>query len=242
MSICITTIAKEGIIMAADSRTTYFNTSREPFYKDTSNKLFLTSNNIGILTAGDAFVNSERISVFIESFITEQLEPDETVERTAQLLLEYFRNMDPNLKTEFHIAGYQQDSQSHSRYLYKVIINDNKCELININNINGCIHMGVREPINRLMQKATVEINELSRVDYTKPQITYDTFTLQDALDFSMFAIRTTIDYVSFLDRNKTVGGPIDILLIKPESAEWLQKKTLTVKEQEKSVHIELIQ
>lgn len=51
--------------------------------------------------------------------------------------------------------------------------------------------------------------------------------TLQDAIDFSIYAIRTTIDTMRFQARPKTVGGPIDVLLISPEEAKFIQKKEL---------------
>jgi len=50
---------------------------------------------------------------------------------------------------------------------------------------------------------------------------------LQDAIDFSIFAIRTTIDTIRFQPRPKTVGGPIDVLVIKPEETIWVQHKAL---------------
>lgn len=50
---------------------------------------------------------------------------------------------------------------------------------------------------------------------------------LQDAIDFSFFVIKTTIDTIRFQARPKTVGGPIDILVLTPDYAKWIQKKEL---------------
>ena len=52
-------------------------------------------------------------------------------------------------------------------------------------------------------------------------------FTLQDAIDYSMYAVRTTIDTMRFHPRPKTVGGLIDILVIKPHEASWVQRNKL---------------
>ena len=50
--------------------------------------------------------------------------------------------------------------------------------------------------------------------------------TLQDAIDFSIYAIRTTIDTMRFQARPKNVGGPIDVLLLTPDfKPRWIQKK-----------------
>ena len=51
--------------------------------------------------------------------------------------------------------------------------------------------------------------------------------TLQDAIDFSIYAIRTTIDTMRFQARPKTVGGPIDVLLLTPKEVKWIQSKEL---------------
>jgi hypothetical protein len=58
------------------------------------------------------------------------------------------------------------------------------------------------------------------------PTLAY--FTLQDAVDFAVFA-RTTIDTMRFLPRPRTVGGPIDVLVIKPDGAHWPSQKQLHV-------------
>ena len=53
----------------------------------------------------------------------------------------------------------------------------------------------------------------------TDYQIPFNHFTIQDAIDFAKYAIQTTIDTMKFQHRGKTVGGPIDILIIKPDNA-----------------------
>ena len=50
---------------------------------------------------------------------------------------------------------------------------------------------------------------------------------MQDAVDFAKYGIKTTIDTMRFQVVPETVGGPIDILVIKPESSQWLAKKEL---------------
>ena len=73
---------------------------------DATNKLFLAQNRIGISTAGDALVKGVPISGVIESFIL-TLPEDATPENAADLLIKYFREIDPNLQTWFHVAGYR---------------------------------------------------------------------------------------------------------------------------------------
>jgi hypothetical protein len=56
--------------------------------------------------------------------------------------------------------------------------------------------------------------------------IIWDAMALQDAIEFSIYAIRTTIDTMRFQARPKNVGGPIDVLVLTPEKAQWIQKKS----------------
>lgn len=57
--------------------------------------------------------------------------------------------------------------------------------------------------------------------------IAWNLMTLQDGIDFAEYAIKTTIDTMKFQIASKTVGGPIDILVIKPNGAQWIQRKEL---------------
>ena len=57
--------------------------------------------------------------------------------------------------------------------------------------------------------------------------IAWQYMSLQDAIDFARFAIETTINTMRFQSIDKTVGGPIDILIITPKNIKWLQHKIL---------------
>ena len=48
---------------------------------------------------------------------------------------------------------------------------------------------------------------------------------IQDAIDFAIYAVRTTIDTIRFQARPKNVGGPIDVLVLTPEKTSWIQRK-----------------
>ncbi len=59
-------------------------------------------------------------------------------------------------------------------------------------------------------------------------EVAWEFFTLQDGIDFATYAIKTTIDTMRFQSVPKTVGGPIDILVVKPdEGARWIARKDL---------------
>jgi hypothetical protein len=51
---------------------------------------------------------------------------------------------------------------------------------------------------------------------------------LQDAVDYAVHLIRSTIDTMRFEPRFPSVGGAIDVLAVAPEGARWVQRKELT--------------
>ena len=62
---------------------------------------------------------------------------------------------------------------------------------------------------------------------FPEASIKWRMFTLQEAIDFAVYAIRTTIATLRFQSQPVTVGEPIDLLVIKPSQAMWLSKKDL---------------
>ena len=58
-------------------------------------------------------------------------------------------------------------------------------------------------------------------------EIAWGFMTLQDGIDFAQYAIKTTIDTMRFQVAPKPVGGPIDVLVIKPNGAIWIAHKEL---------------
>jgi hypothetical protein len=56
----------------------------------------------------------------------------------------------------------------------------------------------------------------------------YPAFSLQDAVDYAKFLIRTTADWQRFLGKFPTVGGDIDVALITNQAGfRWLEQKPL---------------
>jgi hypothetical protein len=77
------------------------------------------------------------------------------------------------------------------------------------------------------LQPSLFQTPDGKTVTMQKPPIIYDAMALQDAVDFSTFAIRTTIDTIRFQARPKNVGGPIDVVVLTPDGPTWIQKKQL---------------
>ena len=66
-----------------------------------------------------------------------------------------------------------------------------------------------------------------NRTEIFESQVAWNLMTLQDAVDFARYTIQTTAETMRFQQRLKTVGGPVDVLIIKPTGASFLTRKEL---------------
>lgn len=194
------------------------------------------------------------IQRFIDSYDFENGET--TVEKFSNDLCNYFSALNVPTVLIFHVAGYNHnDNKASSNRVFRCIIEPNKkSNIIEISNNNyGAVWDGQSEVMRRLVKQqflspnyrhaktATIvddnnqsetisDVFVLSRSETTfipEASIDFAMMTLQDAVDFARFAIRTTIDTQRFLQMEKTVGGPIDVLIIKPQDNIWVSHKEL---------------
>lgn len=203
-----------GIVMSGDSRT-----SGNGFVvSDATNKVFLLFNRIGVVTAGQAYINSRPIEHYISTF--EILYEDGYTASVYEItfrLWGYFREISSSASLYLMVSGYDGSEP----YLYDFNTLDDNIRRMNVNTdaevMYGLVWNGDTEVVNRLT----------SSPDYLPH---FDTMNIQDAIDYSRHLIRVTIDQMRFEPRFPTVGGEIDTLLILHEGSGFVYKKTLTYK------------
>lgn len=234
MSFIISVYTNEGIIMASDSRTTYTSTINNTDgtverlvgvqTTDTTYKTFLCQNRIGISTCGTADINGVPITGYIEDYITKETNAESTVETVAQGLLDYFSKFDPLPDTIFVVAGYTQPELN--RQIMRVFVNEKKIDPVDCS-LPGATWNGETDVFSKIVNSVAIKMEDGSYVDLPSFGTAFNYFTLQDAINYAEYAVDVTIKTMFFQIRNKTVGGPIDILAIKPSGAFWIQKKEL---------------
>jgi len=80
----------------------------------------------------------------------------------------------------------------------------------------GCTITGETSTIQQFVWKGNTNI------------ASYGSFSLQDAVDYAKFLIRTTADFQRFLGRFQTVGGEIDVGIITNRNGfKWVAQKSL---------------
>ena len=237
MSFIITLYVREGIVMASDSRLT-FNARQQDGdsqvtqiavgLTDSHQKLFLGPGNIGIATFGAAEVEGVPIAGYIESFMDEHLARDGCpVEEVPHAILDYFRVLPGPPNAGFLISGYQVVGGVAEQRVWETLIGPENVTQVNKPGIQGAWWRGEIDVLARLVQPVGRQDDggEFKPLPYYHIQWRF--FTLQDAIDYAIYAVRVTIDTMRFQPRPKTVGGPIDVLVIKPNEAFWVQHKTL---------------
>lgn len=239
MSFIITAYVREGIVMASDSRLT-LNATQPPQgagapivqlsvgQSDSTNKTFLALDRIGISTYGAADINGVPISGYIESFINERLSAGSyDVDQVPAELVKYFTALPTTPASIFHVAGYKVVNGAPEQHVWQVPLAGGTPVRLNPPGQQGVSWGGEIDVLSRLLQPLAAKDPQGNWQPLPTHQIPYGFFTLQDAIDFCIFALRTTIDTLRFQPRPKTVGGPIDVLVIKPDRAFWVQKKEL---------------
>lgn len=223
---------------------------------DSTYKTFLCPNGCGISTCGDASFSGQAIASYIERLNESVINKNTSVLEMPQIILDYFNGIDKNKETIFHICGYTKDDNGKElQKIYRVytglnarIVDENQRQT------QGAIWDGQREIMTRLIKRQIVNpsIIEANNVDITdsdgtvthidqaviidrngmmilpEADLAWEFMSLQDAVDFAKFAIETTIAAMNFKKVGKTVGGPIDILIIKPKGSGWLKHKKLS--------------
>jgi len=236
MSLVITVFVPEGIVLAADSRLSLTYETKEGTpqqnYKhtitasDSNDKVFLVKDKFGISTCGTADIKGIPIAGFINQFIENKITDSTEVDQIPQLLLDFFGQPYNFPNIYFYVSGFKIEQGVSTPHTYHIDIPKKTSIKINTpQNQFGANWGGETEIMSRLL--SPIKLNQNNQwIDLNPAPIPFNFFTLQDAVDFSIYAIRTTIESFRFQQRPKTVGGAIDILVLKAgEKPFWVAKK-----------------
>jgi len=235
MSLNVSVFVNEGIIMASDSKTTY---TREVDGKvmvgihtnNTTRKTFLCPNQVGLSSCGEGSVLGVPIAGYIENFIREKLTMDTQIDDMPKMIIQYFKELVEGKsaipQAHFMIGGYQKQGNSKVQRIYKIFLENDFIESIDTKN-QGAAWDGEIVVLAKLINQTFVQKPDGHMMPMPHGEILWNFFTLQDAINFAQFAIKTTIDTMHFQNVIETVGEPIDILLIKPDTTEWIAHQEL---------------
>lgn len=199
--------------------------STSPFAR----KVFNFKGKFGLGFWGNSSVNKQTMysqMKRLENQLTEELiSVDKAVDLAADYFFEELKKEvgDLNKIPEkaaafgFHLVGYESPESAVGKIWS---VNSGRAIHKESHNEFGCTVSGERQVVLKLWKRdETIPV----------PRPTYANFTLQDAIDYVEFLIRTTTDYQRFANMIPTVGGEADIALVTHYGGfKWIKCKPLT--------------
>lgn len=194
---------------------------------DSVNKLFIAPNQVAIATYGAADILGVPIAGYVDAFIQERLNEQVEVDAVPPLLNDYFRALPGPPATYFHVAGYKNEHGRRVQHVWEINVAANTAHRVNQADQQGARWGGEVDVLTRLINPVFIRDAQGAYQEVPSHQIPWQFFTLQDAIDFAAYGMRATIESLRFQARAKSVGGAVDILVLKPTSFEWVSKKQL---------------
>ena len=262
MTIVVGVAAPDGMILAGDSRSTYTDGTRHRIASDFTQKVFTVCESLGVATYGLNSIGQRTIAGLMDEFVTQL--PEEAPrngETIAASLGEFFDarfraevseqdvaawEASGNAAIGFLIAGYDTDGIGRIR---EVSIPGGAVEEapgdVEVNTaLGGTLWRGQTDVIRRLVFGFDGDLFAAAGhqlpddLDEPITALTYNLLfpiTMQDAVDFASFLIRTTIDMQRFSDGTTAspgylpgCGGPIRILAVTRDGDQWVSPPVLT--------------
>jgi len=253
MTIAVGVACPEGLVLAADSRSSFLSANKFRIATDYAQKVFEIGSRFVAVTYGWSTLEGKTIAGVIKEFNAQSTIPDD-VGAAADLLRDFAQTrmlahiaagydaappagIDP---LGFIIGGYDTQGVGHLKRI--VLPSGNISDGYSTNN-PGANWAGELDAIIR-----TVFGYDLTRLDTSRwakrnqtalgglhYQIGFRWFALQDAIDFAAFVVRTTIDVQRFADgtfgspgASPTCGGPLQIAAITAhDEVSWIQRTEL---------------
>ncbi len=231
MSLVVTVYVPSGIIMAADSRMTVQRSEertegeqktrlqQQLVLSDNAYKVVeLRSIGVGISIYDAGIINNQPADSHVHRFDEEAVTPDDDVITVSEKFLQYFQTNFPGVAVGYHVAGYRLENKASVPYvLVGHTIREPGMRRVNAD-AEGKVQYGITRAGDTLIANRLIDPNHLPL---------FPAMPLQDAVDYSVHLIRTTIDTMRFEPRFPSVGGRIDVLVVTPNGINWVQRKEL---------------
>ena len=232
MSLVVTVYVPSGIVMAADSRVTATRREEKKEEQKTTvreQQVVLSEHGfkvmaldvvpVGVSCFDTAIIANEPIDSHIRRFAEQTLAQGDSVSGVAGKLVSYFRERFANVPVGFHLCGYQVEKNVSTPYVYTChTMKELTPARRNVNPqgdiVYGVTYSGETSVLMRLISKDHLPL--------------FAAMPLQDAVDYALYLIRTTIETLRFEPRFPSVGGAIDVLVITPPGKlNFVQRKEL---------------
>jgi hypothetical protein len=231
MSLVVTVYVPSGIVMAADSRMTVLRSEdreegeqklrvqQQLVLSDNAYKVVeLRSVGVGVSVYDAGVINNQPVDSHVHRFEEEAVTGEDDVITVTDKFLQYFQGNFPGVNVGFHVAGYKLEGRASVPYvLVGHTVHEPQIRRVNATE-DGKVQYGITRAGDTLIANRMIDPQHLPL---------FPAMPLQDAVDYAVHLIRTTIDTMRFEPRFPSVGGPIDILVVRPDGMSWVQRKEL---------------
>jgi hypothetical protein len=219
MTLAVTVVCQDGVVVAADSRTTLANHRMLRVGSDYTHKVF-ESGRVAIATYGEAFVLGRSVASHMAEFAAREAgscdHPGPTAIRLAEFVGDrYDQDVSEALDMSeprvaelgFLVGGYDDAGVGEA---WEVTLPDRTVEIIaTTTDGGGAVWRGQSDVVTRIMRGSDIELLErlatahkvIDELDALTPlleacgyRIPFESMNLQDGIDLAVLCIRTTID------------------------------------------------
>jgi hypothetical protein len=222
MTLAVTVVCQDGVVVSADSRTTLANHRMLRVGSDFTHKVF-ESGGVAVATYGEAFVSDRSVASHMDEFAVVEAGNCHLPGPTARKLADFFgERYDEQAEQAdapddtpppgvaalgFLVGGYDDAGVGEA---WEVTLPDRAVEQIATTaNGGGAAWRGQSDVVTRIVRgsdldllgrlaathKLTDQLDELEPLlDACSYRIPLDSMNLQDGIDFAVLCIRTTID------------------------------------------------
>jgi hypothetical protein len=170
----------------------------------------LKNNNIAIGGGNQINIGNESINPYISYFCNNYSFNDP--KGCAESLLHFIRELSQNINAEYHVCGYNPEGKIPLPEFWLVDVKNNMVFDAAGKEKYGINISGANEYFFPYAQRINKNIMF---------------YSLQDAIDVSLFAIEMSMKLEWFIDRDEFISPPIDLLVIEPAGVKWIKQKTL---------------
>jgi len=178
--------------------------------KSTCKLYVMKNNNIAIADGNQRNFGSKNTVPYIHYFCNNHV--FNSPKSCAEGLLNFILGIDKNIDAVFYVCGYNFEDTIPRPEFYCVEVKDK-------NIIDGVAGMGYGISFHSANEYFSRYVTPISK--------NMASYSLQDAVDVTLFAIDMSIKLERFIDREEFISPPIDLLVIEPTGVKWIKHKTL---------------
>lgn len=203
MSLAISVYNHHGIVMGADKLVNAVYNKKGFHQSYTEQKLFLIDNKYGLSYTGTASVDNIPVSALINEYISKvKIGESEPSYYLLQLSKYFCSKLSENENIIFIMCGYFDNKK------FIITTNTLNPDVLIMDKSSGILYSGENDFVKQIVDTKNVAFD-------------FEKFTIQDAIGFIKFVIKTVAKLMYFGQYFPTVSKKCDILVIRPNKAYW---------------------